>query len=207
MLFLRATSSFRPSLASTSPTVLLTRQLSSPVSKSTTRTLRVPSLFRHPARPLAVAFGLSLPFLAPSRPTLNDSSLGPAQLPSLSGQGESSSPFSSSAPDAATGGKKDVPVFKDGSLNPAAVKQISLGGMLGLGAGVLLSMFSRMLVLVLGVGIVVWQYAARKGYNIIPVERLQRYAKGVNVRSAIQQNVAFKISFGLVFALTAFGEF
>lgn len=100
-----------------------------------------------------------------------------------------------------------MPVFKDGSLNPAAVKQISLGGMLGLGAGVLLSMFSRMLVLVLGVGIVVWQYAARKGYNIIPVERLQRYAKGVNVRSAIQQNVAFKISFGLVFALTAFGEF
>lgn len=51
------------------------------------------------------------------------------------------------------------------------------------------------------------QYAARKGYNIIPVERVQRYVKGINVRSAIQDNVAFKISFGLVFALTAFGEF
>jgi hypothetical protein len=123
------------------------------------------------------------------------------------------------------GGKKDVPVFKDGSLNPSAIKQISLGGMLGLGAGVVLSMLSRVLVLALGVGIVVWQvsasflmhstvadydisqYAARRGYNIVPAERIQRYVKGIDVRSAIHDNVAFKVSFGLVFALTAFGEF
>ena len=51
------------------------------------------------------------------------------------------------------------------------------------------------------------QYAARKGYNIIPVDRLQRYVSGVNLRSAINDNVAFKISFGLMFALSAFGEF
>lgn len=51
------------------------------------------------------------------------------------------------------------------------------------------------------------QYAARRGYNFIPVERLQRYFKNINVRSAINDNVAFKISFGLMFALTAFGEF
>lgn len=50
------------------------------------------------------------------------------------------------------------------------------------------------------------QYAARKGYNIIPVDRLQGYVKGVDLRSAINDNVAFKISFGLMFALAAFGE-
>jgi len=31
--------------------------------------------------------------------------------------------------------------------------------------------------------------------------------KNINLRSAINDNVAFKISFGLMFALTAFGEF
>jgi hypothetical protein len=36
---------------------------------------------------------------------------------------------------------------------------------------------------------------------------MQRYVKGVDLRSAINDNVAFKISFGLMFALTAFGEF
>jgi len=36
---------------------------------------------------------------------------------------------------------------------------------------------------------------------------MQRYAKGVNLRSAIYDNAAFKISFGLMFALTAFAEF
>lgn len=51
------------------------------------------------------------------------------------------------------------------------------------------------------------QIAARKGYNVIPVDRLQRYVKGINLRSAINDNVAFKISFGLMFALAAFGEF
>ena len=50
------------------------------------------------------------------------------------------------------------------------------------------------------------QYAARKGYNFIPVNRVQKYVRGVDLRSAINDNVAFKISFGLMFALTAFGE-
>ena len=41
----------------------------------------------------------------------------------------------------------------------------------------------------------------------MPVDRLQGYVKGVNLRSAINDNVAFKMSFGLMFALAAFGEF
>jgi hypothetical protein len=229
MLLLRATSPLRPSLLTSTLTSGIPFLLSRPLSSATTRVLPRPAsfLFRRPARPLAVAFGLSIPLFAPSRPTLNDSS--PAAL----GDGAS---FSSSS---SVNGKKDVPVLKDGSLNPSAIRQISMGGLLGLGAGVLLSMLSRVLVLALGVGIVVWQvsehenrsrsrargrevesvwtkteadlfsaqYAARRGYNIIPAERLQRYVKGIDVRSAIHDNVAFKISFGLVFALTAFGEF
>ena len=170
------------------------------------------------ARPALVAFGISLPFLHQR----------PATRLDASPQADFSSSFSH-----AKDGK--VPLTKDGrTLNPAAVKQISMGSILGLGAGFLLSAFSRSLTLLLGVGIVVWQvrqfprgehdgeshpctkggnandspqYAARKGYNIIPVDRVQRYVSGVNLRSAINDNVAFKISFGVMFALSAFGEF
>jgi hypothetical protein len=51
------------------------------------------------------------------------------------------------------------------------------------------------------------QYAARKGYIFIPVDRIQKYVQGVDLRSAINDNAAFKISFGLMFALATFGEF
>jgi hypothetical protein len=96
-------------------------------------------------KPLAVALGLaSIPFLTPGRPTHNDTSPAPSD----------SALFSSSP---GSNAKKSTPVFNDGGLNPAAVKQISFGSVLGLGLGVLFSMFSRMLVLLVGVGIVVWQ--------------------------------------------------
>ena len=189
------------------------------------QTLSRPTPFLTRTRPLLIAFGLSIPLFSPRPVTTLDAS--PASSASFS-----SSPYTHSR-DART------PLTKDGrTLNPAAVKQISLGSILGLGAGLLLSAFSRSLTLLLGLGIVVWQvrfhtnpsgssvsplssnpfatrtkltnmckqYAARKGYNFIPVERLQGYVRGVNLRSAINDNVAFKISFGLMFALAAFGE-
>lgn len=117
-----------------------------------------------------------------------------------------SNDFSSSAYSHSKDAK--VPLSKDGgrSLNPAAIKQISYGGILGLGLGILVSAFSKMLVLVIGLGIVATQMAARRGINVLPIERVQRYVKRVDLRSAINDNVAFKISFGLLFALTAFGE-
>ena len=144
--------------------------------------------FLHRARPLIIAFGFSLPFLTPSR-SITKYDISP----------DASYTYSRDA---------KTPLTKDGwTLNPAAVRQISLGSILGLGAGVLLSAFSRSLTLLLGLGIVVWQYAARKGYDILPVDRVQRYVQGVNLRSAVHDNVAFKISFGLMFALASFGEF
>ncbi|EXJ87586.1 hypothetical protein A1O3_04546 [Capronia epimyces CBS 606.96] len=163
---------------------------------------RAPSRSPRLNRPVLVAFGLSLsiPFLQPRPITRLDTS---PVSPQSSSQ---ASPFSSTSYTHSRDAK--TPLTKDGkTLNPAAVKQISLGAILGLGAGVLLSAFSRSLTLLIGVAIVVWQYAARKGYNFIPVDRLQRHVKNVDLRSAINDNVAFKISFGLLFALSAFGEF
>ncbi|KAF7514327.1 hypothetical protein GJ744_000097 [Endocarpon pusillum] len=160
---------------------------------STTTTARLPPPFSIRTYPLlftSAALGFSLPFFAPRSSALLDTAFS-----------TSSAPYTNSR-------DTKTPFAKDSkSLNPAVVKQISLGSILGLGAGVLVSAFSRTLTLLLGVGIVIVQYAARSGYNIIPVERVQRYVKGINLRSAILDNAAFKLSFGLTFALAAFGGF
>ncbi len=104
-------------------------------------------------RPVAIAFGLSLgatPFLHPRTTARLDSSPSSPQAAEFS-----STPYTHSR-DART------PLTKDGrTLNPAAVKQISLGAILGLGAGVLLSAFSRMLTLIIGLGIVIWQVSTK----------------------------------------------
>ena len=108
------------------------------------QTLSRPTPFLTRTRPLLIAFGLSIPLFSPRPVTTLDAS--PASSASFS-----SSPYTNSR-DART------PLTKDGrTLNPAAVKQISLGSILGLGAGLLLSAFSRSLTLLLGLGIVVWQ--------------------------------------------------
>ena len=102
------------------------------------------------SRPALIAFGLSIsvPFLQPRPVVRLDTS--PYSPPSDSAP-FSSSPYSHSR-DAKT------PLTKDGrTLNPAAVKQISLGAILGLGAGVLVSAFSTSLTLLIGLGIVLSQ--------------------------------------------------
>jgi hypothetical protein len=99
-------------------------------------------------RPVLVAFGLSisLPFFQARPVTRLDTS-------PYSPQASQSAPFSSTISREAK-----TPLTKDGkTLNPAAVKQISLGAILGLGAGVVLSAFSRSLTLLIGLGIVLWQ--------------------------------------------------
>jgi hypothetical protein len=50
------------------------------------------------------------------------------------------------------------------------------------------------------------QVAESYGIHLVPYKKIQGYVKGVDVRSAVQDNVAFKISFGLMFALSAFAE-
>ncbi|WEW56452.1 hypothetical protein PRK78_001896 [Emydomyces testavorans] len=51
------------------------------------------------------------------------------------------------------------------------------------------------------------QWAASRGYNIVPTEFLQRYVKSVDVRRAVTKNLAFKASFGATLMLAAFSEF
>jgi len=130
----------------TSPSSLLSRRLPHqfPRSHVQTRQTRTAALSpsRHPL--LLTATALSLPTIYLTTPaTYNDSSPAAAD-------------FSNSAYTHSRDAK--VPITKDGrSLNPAAIKQISFGSLVGLGLGVLVSAFSRMLVLVVGVGVVVAQ--------------------------------------------------
>lgn len=51
------------------------------------------------------------------------------------------------------------------------------------------------------------QVLSSYGINLIPYGRLQKYVTSIDLRSAVQDNVAFKISFGTTFALAAFMQF
>ncbi|KAH6684207.1 hypothetical protein B0J14DRAFT_6651 [Halenospora varia] len=101
-----------------------------------------------------------------------------------------------------------TPVLRrDGGLNPGAVRQISSGSIIGLCTGLLVSTFSRWLALLIGLMVVGVQWASSYGINVIPYNRLQKYVTSVDIRSAVQDNVAFKLSFGMTFAMAAFMKF
>ncbi|PWY75178.1 hypothetical protein BO70DRAFT_103482 [Aspergillus heteromorphus CBS 117.55] len=94
-----------------------------------------------------------------------------------------------------------------GLLTASNMQQISLGSVLGLVVGVGLRAFSRTLVVLLGLGIVVVEWAASKGYNLLPLDKVQKYVKGVDVQKAVSHRVPFKISFGVTMGLAAFAQF
>ncbi|KAL9579115.1 MAG: hypothetical protein Q9203_006838, partial [Teloschistes exilis] len=104
-----------------------------------------------------------------------------------------------------TSGRK-VEVKKEAG-RAQVIRQLALGSVLGVVGGVAVGMFSRVLGVLLGLGFAVVQYAASKGYNIIPVDRIQRYVKGIDLRSALEENPAFKLSFGVTFALASMARF
>lgn len=79
-------------------------------------------------------------------------------------------------------------------------------GCIGLAAGVSVAFFSKSLALIIGLLIAGVQTAESYGIHIVPYKKLQGYVKGVDLRSAVQDNVAFKISFGMMFALSAFAH-
>ncbi|GAB1213158.1 hypothetical protein ATERTT37_002307 [Aspergillus terreus] len=94
-----------------------------------------------------------------------------------------------------------------GLLTASNMRQVSMGSVLGLVVGVGLRAFSRALVVLIGMGVVVIEWAASKGYNILPLHRMQKYVKGVDLQKAVSRNVPFKISFGATMALAAFAQF
>ena len=48
---------------------------------------------------------------------------------------------------------------------------------------------------------------ASKGFNVVPISKLQRYVKGIDLRSTLEDNVAFKLSFGATFLLASSAVF
>ncbi|THC97450.1 hypothetical protein EYZ11_003099 [Aspergillus tanneri] len=94
---------------------------------------------------------------------------------------------------------------ESGVFTASNMRQVSLGSVLGLVAGVGLRVFSKALVVLLGMSIVVvevckissaWfhsltlvnirveeKWAAAKGFNVLPLEKLQRYVKGVDLQA------------------------
>ncbi|KAJ5360395.1 hypothetical protein N7517_009586 [Penicillium concentricum] len=107
---------------------------------------------------------------------------------------------------AESAGQKQSP-RRNGLLNAETMRQVSLGSVLGLVAGVGLRAFSKALVVILGMGVVLIEYAASKGYNILPINRIQKYVKHVDLRRAMSEKRPFKMSFGAVMAMAAFANF
>ncbi|KAL1615565.1 hypothetical protein SLS56_011772 [Neofusicoccum ribis] len=77
----------------------------------------------------------------------------------------------------------------------------------GLIGGLAVSTFSKPLALLVGLIILGTQFLESRGIHIVPYNRIQKYFKGIDVRSALQDNVAFKLSLGTTFTLAAFAEF
>ncbi|KAI9706825.1 MAG: hypothetical protein M1820_004796 [Bogoriella megaspora] len=101
-----------------------------------------------------------------------------------------------------------VPVVsRSGGLNARAVRQVSVGSIAGLATGLAISLFSKPLAVLLGLLVAGVQFVESRGIHIIPYQRLERWFKGIDVRTAVQDNVALKLSFGVTAALAGFGSF
>ncbi|KAK4135492.1 hypothetical protein BT67DRAFT_354922, partial [Trichocladium antarcticum] len=94
-------------------------------------------------------------------------------------------------------------------LDAETVKQFSSGSLAGwcLFAGLLVSVFSKTLVLLAGIGMVIIQVAARNGIDLVSNLQLKERMRSSRVLAALNQHTAFKLSFALAFALSAFMSF
>jgi p-aminobenzoyl-glutamate transporter AbgT len=50
------------------------------------------------------------------------------------------------------------------------------------------------------------QWAASKGYNILPLNWLQKYVKNADLGRMVSEHRPFKISFGAMMAMAAFAQ-
>ncbi|KAL4981137.1 hypothetical protein BDW66DRAFT_146898 [Aspergillus desertorum] len=103
--------------------------------------------------------------------------------------------------------KKRGAAGESGIMTASNMRQVSMGSVLGLVVGVGLRAFSRVLVVLFGMGIIAVEWAASKGYNILPTRQLQKYIKSVNLEKLMSRNVPFKVTFGATMALAAFAQF
>ncbi|KAI1162348.1 hypothetical protein F5B18DRAFT_652824 [Nemania serpens] len=94
-----------------------------------------------------------------------------------------------------------------GGLDPDVMRQLSGGCVAGFLSGVVVALFSRTLVLLLGASVVLLQVAARYGIDIVNQLRLKQRLGKSRVLAAMEKDPMFKLSFGLFFALSAFAKF
>ncbi|KAI0883467.1 uncharacterized protein GGS22DRAFT_31158 [Annulohypoxylon maeteangense] len=92
-------------------------------------------------------------------------------------------------------------------LDPELLKQLSGGSITGFVSGVLISIFSRTLVLLLGISVVIAQVASRYGLDLVQQLKLKQRLGNSRVLAALERDPAFKLSFGLFFAMSAFMQF
>jgi hypothetical protein len=76
----------------------------------------------------------------------------------------------------------------------------------GLFAGLAVGFFSKPLAIIFGLAVAGVVTAESYGIRLIPYSMLQRYIKGIDFKGAVRDNVALKVSFGLMFALSGFAE-
>ncbi|EEH36907.1 hypothetical protein PAAG_07325 [Paracoccidioides lutzii Pb01] len=152
-----------------------------------------------PARPIifALPLGLALSSALFQRQPIHCDAPAP-----FSAAGHSQSSSSSS-----TWFQTANPVRSRGGISEKTAGQISLGSVLGLLAGIGLRIFSRALVFALGITILGIQWAASKGYNIVPTDWLKKHVKSVNVQRLLTEKAPFKVSFGVMMLLSAFAQF
>ncbi|KAI0603255.1 hypothetical protein F4775DRAFT_19744 [Biscogniauxia sp. FL1348] len=92
-------------------------------------------------------------------------------------------------------------------LNADLMRQLSGGSIAGFLSGILVAVFSRTLVLFLGLSIVVVQVASRYGIDLVRQLRVKERLGHSRVLTALEKDPAFKLSFGLFFTMSAFMQF
>ncbi|KAI0901823.1 hypothetical protein F4806DRAFT_490299 [Annulohypoxylon nitens] len=100
----------------------------------------------------------------------------------------------------------NLPPVKE-RLDPELLKQLSGGSLTGFVSGVLISIFSRTLVLLLGLSVVIVQVASRYGLDLVQQLKLKQRLGNSRILAALEKDPAFKLSFGLFFAMSAFMQF
>ncbi|KAK1768642.1 hypothetical protein QBC33DRAFT_535661 [Phialemonium atrogriseum] len=92
-------------------------------------------------------------------------------------------------------------------LDPEVIKQLSGGSLSGFFLGLVVSVFSKTLVLLVGLSITAVQVASRFGIDIVGWLNLRKRVESSRILSSLVKRPAFGISFGLTFALSAFMSF
>lgn len=92
-------------------------------------------------------------------------------------------------------------------LDPEMIRQLSGGSLAGFLAGLVVSVFSKTLVLLTGLAIVTVQVASRWGVDLLATLKIRQRMESSRVLSALNKNPTFKLAFGTTFALAAFMHF